>query len=337
MANEAPGYGERRLIEEDFSLGPAKRKDHIEVRELYDDLRDTLKVVDIFNEEGLSRSIFGVEVNRPGLALAGYFDTFSEKQVQVLGRTELSYIQGLGSDRLAEVFSHICSFKEIPCLVISRGMEPPPELVESALKANIPIILSRTRTTEVIAIISDFLRDQFALVNEFHGELIDVYSMGIMIVGEAAVGKSECALDLVMRGHCLVADDKVYVKKTSANDLIGYCKPPIKGLVGIQGIGIFNVAGLFGVRATRSDKKVDLIIRIEEIDRSKEYNLSGLDCMAVNILGVEIPYLLIPIVPGKSIATLIEVAAMNEILKRQGVNTPERLDQAIKNSSKEIK
>ena len=139
-----------------------------------------------------------------------------------------------------------------------------------------------------------------------------------------------------MRGHCLVADDKVFVKKKSANDLIGYCKPRIKGVVGIQGIGIFDVAGLFGVRATRNDKKIDSIIKIEEIDRSKQYDLSGLDHMAVNILGVEIPYLLIPIVPGKSIATLIEVAAMNEILKKQGKNATERLDKGIKNNRNNI-
>jgi len=262
LDSESVDSGERWLIEEDFSLGPAKRKDHIEVQDLYDGLRGALKVVEVFNETGLSRSITGVEVNRPGLALAGYFDTFSEKQVQVIGRTELSYIRGLDSKRIAEVFSHLCSFKEIPCFVISRGLEPPPELVESALKANIPIILSRTRTTEVIATISDFLRDQFASVKQFHGELIDVYSMGIMIIGEAAVGKSECALDLIMRGHCLVADDKFFVKKKSANDLIGYCKPRIKGVVGIQGLGIFDIAGMFGVRATRNDKKIDLIIKM---------------------------------------------------------------------------
>jgi HPr kinase/phosphorylase len=318
------------LIDEDFSLGPARREDQIEVERLRKDLRDELEITGVLDNDGLSRPITGVEVNRPGLALAGFFETFSAKQIQVLGRTELRYTEGLSSDRLNEIFSRICSFEKIPCIIVARGLEPPGELVENAMRANIPIILSKTRTTEVIAVVSDFLRDRFAPVKEFHGELIDIYSMGIMIIGDAGVGKSECALDLVMRGHCLVADDKVYIKKTSSRDLIGYCKPSIKGLVGIQGIGIFDVSGLFGVRAVRDDKRLDLIIKIEEIDRSKEYDLSGLDRMVVNIMGIEVPYLLIPIVSGKSIATLIEVAAMNEILKRQGVNGTIRLDDILK-------
>ncbi|MCP4230148.1 MAG: HPr(Ser) kinase/phosphatase [bacterium] len=326
----APNSEERRVVEEDFSLGPARREDQIEVERLSEDLRDELKITEVFDNDGLSRAITGVEVNRPGLALAGFFETFSEKQIQVLGRTELNYIEGLSSGRLNEAFSHICSFKEIPCFIVARGLKPPAELVESAISANIPIILSRTRTTEVIAVVSDFLREKFAPVKEFHGELIDVYGMGIMIIGEPAVGKSECALDLITRGHCLIADDKVYVRKKSARDLIGYCKPSIKGLVGIQGIGIFDVSGLFGVRAVRDDKRVDLVVKIEEIDRSKDYELSGLDRMVVNIMDVGIPYLLIPIVPGKSIATLIEAAAMDEILKRQGTKETVRLDEAFK-------
>jgi HPr kinase/phosphorylase len=279
-------------------------------------MAELVKLAAIDDNGGLDRPVRGTEINRPGLALAGYFSRFSHRQIQVLGMTELSYLASLTEQRRSEIFHKICAYEDVPCFIVARGRRPPPALRVAARGRHIPVAVSRRRTTDLIALISDYLRDKFAPTIAFHGDLMDVYGVGVLILGAAAVGKSECALDLLIRGHRIIADDVVFVRRRITGELVGDTKDNIREHIEIRGLGILNVRQLFGIRAVRRSKIIDLIVGIETLDPGKEYDRTGLEQRVVDILGVDAPYLVIPVIPGKNVSTLIEVAALNYILKR---------------------
>jgi HPr kinase/phosphorylase len=308
--------GKETIDGDGLSLGGAKPPSGVTVGRLFEETADLLKLTAVEDNGGLERAVRGTEINRPGLALAGYFSRFSQKQIQILGMTELSYLASLTEERRLEVFQKLCSYEDVPCFIVARGRRPPPALRVSARARHIPVAISKRRTTDLIALISDYLRDKFAPTVAFHGDLMDVYGVGVLILGAAAVGKSECALDLLVRGHRIIADDIVNVRRRITGELVGDTKDAIREHIEIRGLGILNVRQIFGIRAVRKYKIIDLIIRIEPLDLRKEYDRTGLEQRSVNILGVEAPYIVIPVVPGKNVSSLIEVAALNYLLKR---------------------
>ena len=303
---------------EGLSLGGTKPPVGVTVGEMFAETEAALKLSSVEDNGGFDRRVRGTEINRPGLALTGYFDRFSQRQVQVLGMTELSYLASITERKRSEIFNKITSHEGLPCFVVARGRRPPPALKVAARNRGIPVAVSGRRTTDVIALLSDYLRDKFAPRLAFHGDLLDVYGVGVLILGPAAVGKSECALDLIARGHRIVADDVVYVRRRITGELVGDTKESIREHIEIRGLGVLNVKQLFGIRAVRASKNVELVVKIELLDPKEEYDRTGLDRRVVNILGIEAPYIVIPVVPGKNISSLVEVAALDYLLKRYG-------------------
>ncbi len=303
---------------EELSLGGTKPPVGVTVGEMFAEMEVSLKLSSVEDNDGFDRRVRGTEINRPGLALAGYFDRFSQRQVQVLGMTELSYLASITERKRSEIFKKITSYEGLPCFVVARGRRPPPALKVAARNRGIPVAVSARRTTDVIALLSDYLRDKFAPRLAFHGDLLDVYGVGVLILGPAAVGKSECALDLIARGHRIVADDVVYVRRRITGELVGDTKENIREHIEIRGLGVLNVKQLFGIRAVRKSKNVELVVKIELLDPKEEYDRTGLDRRSVSILGIEAPFIVIPVVPGKNISSLVEVAALDYLLKRYG-------------------
>lgn len=301
-----------------LSLGGTKPPVGVTVGDMLAEMAETLKLSAVEENGGLEQRVRGAEINRPGLAIAGYFGRFSHRQIQVLGMTELAYLSSLSEQKRSEIFRKIASYDGLPCFIIARGRRPPPALKVAARNRGITVAVSRLRTTDVVAVLSDYLRDKFAPRLAFHGDLLDVYGVGILILGAAAVGKSECALDLVARGHRIIADDVVYVRRRITGELVGDTKENIREHIEIRGLGVLNVKELFGIRAVRREKNVELVVKIELQNPEEEYDRTGLDRRAVNILGVEAPFITIPVVPGKNVSTLVEVAALDYLLKRYG-------------------
>lgn len=315
---------------DELSLGGTKPPVGVTVGEMFAEMAEPLRLSSVEDNGGFDRRVRGTEINRPGLALAGYFDRFAHRQVQVLGITELSYLASLNEQKRSEVFNKITSHEGLPCFVVARGRRPPPALKVAARNRGIPVAVSRRRTTDVVALLSDYLRDKFAPRLAFHGDLLDVFGVGVLILGAAAVGKSECALDLVVRGHRIVADDVVYVRRRITGELVGDTKENIREHIEIRGLGVLNVKQLFGIRAVRKSKNVELVVKIELLDPEEEYDRTGLDRRVINILGVEALFLVIPVVPGKNISSLIEVAALDYLLKRYGFDAARTFNERLR-------
>jgi HPr kinase/phosphorylase len=315
---------------EGLSLGGTKPPVGVTVGEMFAETEAALKLSSVEDNGGFERRVRGTEINRPGLALAGYFDRFSQRQVQVLGMTELSYLASITERKRSEIFNRIASYEGLPCFVVARGRRPPPALKVAARNKEIPVAVSARRTTDVIALLSDYLRDKFAPRLAFHGDLLDIYGVGVLLLGPAAVGKSECALDLIARGHRIVADDVVYVRRRITGELVGDTKESIREHIEIRGLGVLNVKQLFGIRAVRASKNVELVVKIELLDPKEEYDRTGLDRRVVNILGIEAPFIVIPVVPGKNISSLVEVAALDYLLKRYGFDAAQRFNDRLR-------
>lgn len=298
------------------------------VEEFYIEEKQKLSLELVAGREGLSRKITVPDINRPGLALAGYFDYFAFERIQVLGRTELSFLKGLGQEKTQEIFFHLLQW-DVCCFIITQGMEPPPELMRAVEGKHIPIFKSLMPTTKLIADLTIYLEDKLAPETSLHGTLVDVYGIGALILGKSGIGKSECALDLVERGHRLVADDLVDIKRTAERILMGFGPELIRHHMEIRGLGIINIKNLFGIGAIRDRKRVELVITIEEWDENKEYDRLGLDELTYAILDIELPRIIIPVRPGRNLSIIIEVAAMNQRLKKSGQHTAKEFNKNL--------
>lgn len=268
------------------------------------------------------------DVNRPGLQLAGFYKYFAYERVQVIGRVEWTYFGSLSSQvrkqRAKELFSY-----PIPCLILTRELEVYEELMEAAVKFDIPLLRTKASTTKFISRLTNYLEDKLAPVITRHGVLVEVYGIGILMIGESGIGKSETALELIKRGHRLVADDAVEIKRVDNNTLVGSAPEIIRHFMEIRGIGILDVVQLFGVGAVRNTKMIDMVIELENWDDKKQYDRLGLDEEYINILGLDIPKNTIPIKPGRNLAMIVEVAARNHRQKRMGFNAAETLNNRI--------
>lgn len=292
------------------------------------DLLDRFNLELLTGDTGVQREIFMSDISRPGIELTGYFKYYPKDRLQLFGKTELSFLEELTSEQKRERFEKICS-DVTPGLIITRGQEVPPEMKEAAEAAGVPILRSPHKTTRVISRITNFLEAKFAPFTAVHGVLVDIYGIGILITGQSGVGKSETALELVKRGHRLVADDSVEIRQEDYDTLIGNSPSLIEHLLEIRGLGIINVMTLFGAGAVRSHKKISIVINLETWDQSKQYDRVGLDEDTMKIMDVNVPKMTVPVRPGRNLAVIIEVAAMNFRLKRMGVNAAEEFSQRL--------
>lgn len=270
----------------------------------------------IAGREGLNRRIATTDPNRPGLALTGYTQYFHERSVQVFGKQEISYLEGLGP-RLRKRFIDKIFRYNFPCSVITWSIPPPKEVVDCSNLYNIPLLGTSMPTTRFIVALTHYLEGRFASQTTLHGGLTDVYGVGILILGKSGVGKSECALELIERGHRLVADDVIEIR-CIGGILIGRSAKLIQHHMEIRGLGIINIRDLFGAGAICPQKQIELVVNLEEWQKDKEYDRLGLDEGTMEILGISVPKLIIPVRPGRNMAVIVEVAAMNYRLKEAG-------------------
>lgn len=271
-------------------------------------------------EDGLNRLIRVADLYRPGLEIAGYFTYHPRERVQILGKTELAFFETLTAEERRDRMARLCAEEETPCFCVSRGLNVPVELQEEAERNQMPLLRSAMSTTTLVSRITGFLENKLAPTTTIHGVLVDVYGIGMLITGSSGIGKSETALELVKRGHRLVADDAVEIRQSPDFVLTGNAPDLIKHLLEIRGVGIINVMTLFGAGAIRNVKKISLVIRLETWQQDKEYDRLGLDEETTRIIETDIPLVTIPVRPGRNLAVIIEVAGMNYRLKRMGYN-----------------
>ena len=273
---------------------------------------------------GLERRITIPHTQKTGLALSGFDAYLRPGRVLVFGRSEVRYLETLTAkergEALRRVFSH-----ELPCLLVTGAATPPPETIAEADRAGVPLLRSRATTPEAMSRLSALLDTYLAARGIVHGVLMDILGLGVLVIGESGIGKSECALDLVGRGHRLVADDTVELRCRAQSFLIGTCPELTRHHMEIRGLGVINVQDLFGVASTRSSKRVELVVQLERWEHGREYDRLGLDEEFYEALGARIPMIRMPVAPGRNLAILVEVAARNQLLRARGHHAARRL------------
>lgn len=281
-------------------------------------------------DKGLAKKITVPRIQKPGLALTGDVSHLHSGRVQVLGKSEMRYLNSLTAPDRKRVITEMCKV-DISCFVITNKNEAVDLLTETCKKRNIPLLITPLLTSTFINRVTRFLEDQLTASTTIHGVLMDVYGIGVMIIGKSGIGKSECALDLVLRGHRLVADDIVNIKKKPPSTLYGMGSEIIKYHMEIRGLGIINIKDLFGVAAIRDRKLIELVVELHEWDSKAEYDRLGIEERSYTLLDVHIPYILIPVRPGRNITTIIEVAARNQILKLAGHHSAREFQEHLNN------
>ncbi len=312
-------------------------KESITVEYFYKACKDRFKLEKISEGEiGLDKVIKDRNIHRPGLALAGYTDLFTFARVQILGNTEMRYLRHLSPKERTMSLKKFFSFK-MPCICLTFNNKPSDEFMKLAKKNDTTVFHSPLTTTKFAYFISDFLDDQFSSQIAMHGSFVDVYGVGLLFCGRSGIGKSEVALDLIERGHRLVADDVVMVSRKGEGILMGSGTDLVKHFMEIRGLGIINVQSVFGIRAIRFQKRVEVIVNLEEWARRKEYTRTGLDETTISILGVEIPFVKLPIFPGKNITVISEIIALNYLCKHYGYDAAKdfsaKLEKLLTNKS----
>ncbi|MDQ6828932.1 MAG: HPr(Ser) kinase/phosphatase [Gemmatimonadota bacterium] len=293
------------------------------VGRLLESMRETLVLELIGDDAGLSREITSPEVSSPGLALAGYVERFPSERLQVLGETEVTYLNSLSAANRRSVLEQFFSFA-LPAVFVTKALDLPEGMEQIASRSGIPILKTSLKTNEFYARIKPAMAEEFAPTTTLHGSLADVYGVGLLFVGQSGIGKSECVLDLVERGHRLVADDLVIASRRGNDVLIGRGHEMQRHYMEIRGVGLIDIPAVFGIRAVRQQKRIEVIVQLEEWDKaSSSPERTGLDRSLTNILGVDIPKVLIPLNPGKNITVVAEVVAMNHLLRYSGVDPAE--------------
>jgi len=293
-----------------------------------DNLIQALDLEVVYEGKSLSIDIETSDINRPGLQFAGFFDYFAQDRIQVIGKVEMTYLECMDSDIRSERLDRFFS-SGIPCLIISRNLEVPQYIIGSAEKFGVPILRSKKVTTSMIHKMIAYLDSALAPKITRHGVLVDVYGVGILLMGESGIGKSETALELIKRGHRLVADDAVEIKKVTESRLIGDSPELIRHFMEIRGIGIIDIKAMYGVGAVINTKAIDMVIYLEFWDSNKEYDRLGLGDEYTEILGVKLPKVVLPVRPGRNLAIIVEVAVRNWRLRNMGYNAAQELDDRL--------
>jgi HPr kinase/phosphorylase len=266
---------------------------------------------------GLDRRITLPHVQKTGLALAGYDEYLRVGRVLIFGESEIRFLERMAQDVRGQNLHRLFA-RDFPCVLITMGLDGPVELAREAERAGVPLLRTGLTTPVAIARLTSLLEDVMAPREIRHGVLLDILGLGVLMTGESGIGKSECALDLVGRGHRLVADDTVEIRCRGEAILIGTCPELTRHHVEIRGLGLINVTDLFGVSATRSSKRVELVVHLERWDETREYDRLGIDVTTTDILGIAVPLVVMPVGPGRNVAMLVEVAARNQLLRSRG-------------------
>jgi len=299
----------------------------ITVREFFDAKKKDLALSLVTEPETLSKIVHSPHVNRPGLALAGYLEVFAAERIQVFGETEVRYLQSLKEEdllaRIRDMFK-----TDIPCIIIAKGLTLPPVVEYLANDLNIALLSSRLSTINLIQHLSRYMQDIFALEKTIHATLVDVFGLGILLTGKSGIGKSECALDLVHRGHSLVGDDLITLRYLD-DQLYGRPGREFGHFMEIRGVGFVNVERMFGIERTRRQKTIDLQIELMPWQENMDYERIGLSNSYAEHLGVRIPIIYLPVSPGKNVSVIVEVAAMNMILKGVGYDAAEDFNRKV--------
>jgi len=301
----------------------------LKVEDFLKRFQERFKLSVFTSPETLGGELNNSEVSRPGLVLAGFTRRFAFHRTMVLGETEIVYLEELPQDRLREILDLMFGF-QVPMIIVSKGLEPPAYMVEAANNRGVPVLGSGLGTQELIRKLANALELYFAAQTWVHGSLADVFGVGLLYIGPSGIGKSECVLDLVERGHRLVCDDLVHVVRVGENSLVGMLGNEKLGHhMEIRGLGIIDVFRLFGIRSVRSRKRIEVVVQLSMWDEKEEYERTGLNEQKTEILDVELPLIKLPLVPGKNITVISEVIAMNYLLKLKGHNVAEEFNRRL--------
>jgi HPr kinase/phosphorylase len=306
----------------------------ITVEKIYNDMRGQLSLEIVNGPHSFKHPITEGDLHRPGLALTGFVKIFTFERVQILGNAEIGYLSTLGETSRRAAIEKLLSF-DIPCLIVSAGNKIPPEMVTIADARGITIFRSPHNTSRLMHLLSGYLDQLFAPTITVHGSLVDVYGVGVLFTGRSGIGKSEIALDLVERGHRLVADDVVNIIRQAAGILIGRGSDMLQQHMEIRGLGIIEVRSIFGIRSVRAQKRIEIEVHLEEWRSDQEYERTGLEEQTTKILDVEIPVVQLPIFPGKNITVIAEVIALNRLLKMAGYDPAKAFNEKLINRMRE--
>jgi HPr kinase/phosphorylase len=295
----------------------ADERMHVKVSELLGEELSYLDLRVLAGEAHLDNPITHPRVQKPGLAFAGYYAYIKPGRVQIIGESETEYLKTLDPDEQRRRLETIASLP-VPVFVVTKGLSPLPGFLESCGRREVPLLSSTALSSTVIKAISYFLEDHLVPSTSLHGVLLEIYGLGVLLIGESGVGKSESALDLITRGHSLVADDKVTIKRYPNGELIGYSEGPLRHHMELRGIGIINVQDLFGLASVRERTNIDLVVELEHWQAGQRYDRLGLDESLYPILDTPCPYIRMPVALGRNVSILVEIAARNHVLKLQG-------------------
>ncbi|MFQ5600748.1 MAG: HPr(Ser) kinase/phosphatase [Candidatus Krumholzibacteriia bacterium] len=303
------------------------------VHTFFENKRHTYKLKLLTDSPHSAHTITVREVNRPGLCLAGHTRNFLHDRIQILGETEISFLETMSPAAQEAALDRLFQFP-LNCIIITKDLEAPQHLLNRSNERMVPVLRTPLSTTPFLHSLTDYLTTYFAPRDTLHASLADVYGVGLLFVGRSGIGKSEIVLDLIERGHRLVADDVVELVRKGEDVVIGTGRKLLEHNMEIRGIGVVDVREIFGIRAIRMQKRIEVVVRLEEWEADKDYDRHGLERMTTEILGVPIPTVVIPIFPGKNITVLAEVVALDHMLRTYGYNAPENLQQRILQDAK---
>ena len=293
------------------------------------DLQEKLRLSVVYGDDKLlSKEITTADISRPGLEMTGYFDYYTPERIQLVGMKEWSYLVKMSSHNRHQVLRKMFQ-PETPVIIVARNLDIPEEMLRAAEEKQLAILKSNVATSRLSGELSSYLDSRLAERTSVHGVLMDIYGMGVLIQGDSGIGKSETAIELVKRGHRLIADDAVEIKKVSSKTLVGSAPEVIRHYIELRGIGVVDVRRLFGVGAVKDTEKIDLVVNLEPWVRGKMYDRLGLDNEFTDIMGINIPTITIPVKPGRNLAIILEIAAMNSRQKKMGHNTAKELERNL--------
>ena len=319
----------------DSPVAPSDSMPEITVQRLFEDRCETLQLEILTPDVGLVRRVLDSDLSSPGLALAGYTERFASDRIQVFGETEIAYLEGLTPEERRDRIKDIFGFG-IPAVFVTKALSVPDEVLEVAADCSIPILRSGLSTREFYRRIKPYLDAILAPRTNLHGSLADVYGVGLLFVGESGVGKSECVLDLVERGHRLVADDHIIVSRRGPGILLGQGHQLQAHHMEIRGLGIIDIRNLFGIHATRQQKRIEVMVRLERWDDGGAYTRTGLETNEIDVLGIMVPQVTIPLNAGKNITVISEVVAMNHLLKYAGIDSAGAFNERLKEAMRPV-
>ncbi|MBU0951554.1 MAG: HPr(Ser) kinase/phosphatase [Elusimicrobia bacterium] len=300
------------------------------VGDLFNNKGKVLSLSIITGKEGFSRTIVQPEINRLGLALTGHFTHFPAEQIHIWGAAEQTYAQKLSPETRLKVFKDLInSYSQMPCIIVTKDFQPPEELIDLCGEYKLPLMKTSGQTSEFLINLYLALEEQLAPSIQMHGVLVEIYGLGVLITGESGIGKSECALELIKRGHMLVADDIVKIRRRTRGILVGSAEKIISHHIEVRGLGIIDVQSIFGLGAIMNSAKIELVVKLEEWNLIQEYDRLGIEEKVTNILGTNIPEIIMPVRQGRNLAVLLEIAALNQRLKQSGHYSAKLLNEKL--------